>query len=232
MLTIVAFIVAARSSDRGPRIRTLPGGRGLRRQGAALCDRLRQDPVPLAAGAAEARPEHGVRDLRVPGGRLREDARRARRAGCPRRTAPGFQRPAARSTAPPSSRPGRSPTCCWRCCCTPSSTGIGVQEPKPILASPVAGSVAERAGLRGGEQVVKAGFDGEALRTVRSFEDLRWLLTRGGARRPRRAPAIRVLARLAPGAAGTAAIESGPVPGCRCSAVPQGRHHGSAGRRR
>ena len=55
----------------------------------------------------------------------------------------------------------------------------GVQEPKPILASPVAGSVAERAGLRGGEQVEKAGFDGEALRTVRSFEDLRWLLTRG-----------------------------------------------------
>ena len=55
----------------------------------------------------------------------------------------------------------------------------GVQEPKPILASPVAGSVAERAGLRGGDKVEKAGFDGEALRTMRSFEDLRWLLTRG-----------------------------------------------------
>jgi regulator of sigma E protease len=55
----------------------------------------------------------------------------------------------------------------------------GVEEPKPILASPVAGSVAERAGLRGGEEVEKAGFEGEALQSVRSFEELRWLLTRG-----------------------------------------------------
>ena len=56
---------------------------------------------------------------------------------------------------------------------------VGVQEPRAILASPVAGSVAERAGLVGGEQVERAGFDGEALHAVRSFEDLRWLLTRG-----------------------------------------------------
>ena len=56
---------------------------------------------------------------------------------------------------------------------------FGVQEPKPILASPVAGSVAERAGLQGGETVMQAGFEGEALRNVDSFEDLRWLLTRG-----------------------------------------------------
>ena len=55
----------------------------------------------------------------------------------------------------------------------------GVDEPKPILASPVAGSVAERAGLHGGEEVAQAGFEGEALQSVRSFEDLRWLLTRG-----------------------------------------------------
>jgi regulator of sigma E protease len=55
----------------------------------------------------------------------------------------------------------------------------GVQEPKAILASPVAGSVAEQAGLRGGERVERAGFDGEALEPVQSFEDLRWLLTRG-----------------------------------------------------
>ena len=54
----------------------------------------------------------------------------------------------------------------------------GVQEPTPVLASPVAGSVAREAGLRGGEQVREAGFDGEPLRPVRSFEDLRWLLTR------------------------------------------------------
>jgi regulator of sigma E protease len=55
----------------------------------------------------------------------------------------------------------------------------GVEEAKPILASPVPGSVAERAGLRGGDEIEKAGFDGEALQPVRSFEDLRWLLTRG-----------------------------------------------------
>jgi regulator of sigma E protease len=55
----------------------------------------------------------------------------------------------------------------------------GVQEPKPILASPVPGSIADRAGLRGGEQVESAGFEGEALQPLRSFEELRWLLTRG-----------------------------------------------------
>ena len=55
----------------------------------------------------------------------------------------------------------------------------GVQEPKAILASPVAGSLAERAGLSGGEIVQKAAFDGEELDTVRSFEDLRWRLTQG-----------------------------------------------------
>lgn len=55
----------------------------------------------------------------------------------------------------------------------------GVQEPTPVLASPVAGSVAQEAGLRGGERVQGAGFDGEPMRPLRSFEDLRWLLTRG-----------------------------------------------------
>ena len=55
----------------------------------------------------------------------------------------------------------------------------GVEEPKPVLASPVPGSVADRAGLRGGEAVQSAGFDGEDMHPVRSFEELRWLLTRG-----------------------------------------------------
>jgi regulator of sigma E protease len=55
----------------------------------------------------------------------------------------------------------------------------GVQEPKPVLASPVPGSIAEAAGLRGGESVREAGFGDETLRPVQSFEDLRWLLTRG-----------------------------------------------------
>jgi regulator of sigma E protease len=55
----------------------------------------------------------------------------------------------------------------------------GVEEPKPVLASPVPGSVADKAGLRGGEAVEKAAFDGEAPQPIRSFEELRWLLTRG-----------------------------------------------------
>jgi regulator of sigma E protease len=55
----------------------------------------------------------------------------------------------------------------------------GVPEPVPVLASPVAGSIAAQAGLRGGETVERAGFDGEQPRDVRSFEELRWLLMQG-----------------------------------------------------
>jgi regulator of sigma E protease len=55
----------------------------------------------------------------------------------------------------------------------------GIQEPQPVLASPVAGSVAERAGLRGGERVEQAAFEGEPMQAIDSFEDLRWLMTRG-----------------------------------------------------
>ncbi|MES2402659.1 MAG: RIP metalloprotease RseP [Pseudomonadota bacterium] len=54
---------------------------------------------------------------------------------------------------------------------------IGLQEPRAVLASPVAGSIAERAGLRGEELVRQAAFEGEPLEDVRSFEDLRWRLT-------------------------------------------------------
>src|SRR6476659_8312565 len=36
----------------------------------------------------------------------------------------------------------------------------GVEEPKAILASPVAGSVAEQAGLRGGEHISRGAFEG------------------------------------------------------------------------
>ncbi|MGJ7579163.1 RIP metalloprotease RseP [Variovorax sp. RHLX14] len=55
---------------------------------------------------------------------------------------------------------------------------IGVQEPVAVLARPVAASLAEGAGLRGGERIVRAGFDGN-LASVESFEDLRWRMTRG-----------------------------------------------------
>jgi regulator of sigma E protease len=56
---------------------------------------------------------------------------------------------------------------------------IGMQEPRAVLASPVAGSIAERAGLRGQEIVQQAAFEGDELQAVRSFEDLRWRLTQG-----------------------------------------------------
>jgi regulator of sigma E protease len=56
---------------------------------------------------------------------------------------------------------------------------LGVQEPKAILASPSPESLAQRAGLVGGEHVLQAAFKGEALQDVHSLEDLRWLITRG-----------------------------------------------------
>lgn len=55
----------------------------------------------------------------------------------------------------------------------------GVQHPAAILASPEAGSIAQRAGLIGGERVLQAGVIGEELQDIESFEDLRWFLTRG-----------------------------------------------------
>ncbi|CAN7403235.1 RIP metalloprotease RseP [Variovorax sp. LjRoot290] len=55
---------------------------------------------------------------------------------------------------------------------------IGVEEPVAKLGQPVAASLAEQAGLRGGEHVARAGFDGD-LEPVQSFEDLRWRMTRG-----------------------------------------------------
>jgi regulator of sigma E protease len=55
----------------------------------------------------------------------------------------------------------------------------GVDEARPVLASPGIGSVAEKAGVQGGETVTRANWDGEELDEVQSFDDLRWLLTRG-----------------------------------------------------
>ncbi len=59
----------------------------------------------------------------------------------------------------------------------------GVQEPQPVLSTPVAGSLAERAGLRAGDWVLRAaeadgGEGGESSTDdVVSFEDLRWRIT-------------------------------------------------------
>ena len=55
----------------------------------------------------------------------------------------------------------------------------GVDEAKPLLANPVAGSVADKAGLQGGELVVAAALGDDEIEPVQSYEDVRWLLTRG-----------------------------------------------------
>ncbi len=53
----------------------------------------------------------------------------------------------------------------------------GVEEPKPVLGSPVAGSLAARAGLSGGEWVARSSTADAEPANVGSFEDLRWRLT-------------------------------------------------------
>lgn len=53
----------------------------------------------------------------------------------------------------------------------------GVEEPKPVLGSPVVASLADRAGLRGGEWVLQTAQPDKAPSDVNSFEDLRWRLT-------------------------------------------------------
>ena len=53
----------------------------------------------------------------------------------------------------------------------------GVDEPKPVLASPAVASLAERAGLVGGEWVSEAAAADAEPTPVGSFEDLRWRLT-------------------------------------------------------
>jgi regulator of sigma E protease len=68
---------------------------------------------------------------------------------------------------------------------------IGVEEPKALLGAPLAGSVAERAGLRAGDLVQAESADGEEWRDVRSMSDLRWTLTQGVLRGERRQLRVR-----------------------------------------
>ena len=55
---------------------------------------------------------------------------------------------------------------------------IGVLEPAPYLARPAMGTVAEQAGVVGGERVLAAAMGEATPEPVRSFDDLRWLLAR------------------------------------------------------
>jgi regulator of sigma E protease len=54
---------------------------------------------------------------------------------------------------------------------------IGIDEPKAVLGPPVAGSLAERAGLRSGDWVRSLAVSGEEWRDVESMTDLRWQVT-------------------------------------------------------
>ena len=55
----------------------------------------------------------------------------------------------------------------------------GVDYPAAILASPEAATPAAQAGLKGGERISRAGFEGDELEQVASMEDLRWFLAQG-----------------------------------------------------
>ncbi|MBK6320950.1 RIP metalloprotease RseP [Candidatus Aalborgicola defluviihabitans] len=56
---------------------------------------------------------------------------------------------------------------------------IGVDQPQALLARPSQGTVLAIAGLQGGERVVQAGYEGEELEPVQSFEKFRWWMARG-----------------------------------------------------
>ena len=54
---------------------------------------------------------------------------------------------------------------------------MGRDEPRPVIGAPLAGSMAERAGLRAGDWVQEASFDGQEWREIASLPQLRWELT-------------------------------------------------------
>ena len=55
---------------------------------------------------------------------------------------------------------------------------IGVEEPVARISKPAAGSIAQLAGLNGGETIIQLAIDGGPPHDVVSFEDLRWSVTR------------------------------------------------------
>ena len=72
---------------------------------------------------------------------------------------------------------------------------IGVQEPKALLGSPGAGSLAERAGQRAGDWITALAAPGGEWEDVASLTDLRWQVTQAALR----GEALQLLARDAPG---------------------------------
>jgi regulator of sigma E protease len=129
------------------------------------------------AGSRPARPTEFVLGA-IPDGRLRQDARRAGGAG--RR----HERHLAFNTQPLRKRAaivaaGPLTNLLLAVVLYAMVNWSGVEQPRALLSSPVAGSLAAQAGLVGGELVVQAGFDGDEPQAVVSFEDLRWMLAQG-----------------------------------------------------
>ena len=56
---------------------------------------------------------------------------------------------------------------------------IGIDEPKALMGAPVAGSLAERAGLRAGDWAREWSHDGVEWHELRSMTDLRWEVMQG-----------------------------------------------------
>jgi regulator of sigma E protease len=56
---------------------------------------------------------------------------------------------------------------------------IGIDEPKALLGTPSAASLAERAGVHAGDLVQATSIDGSDWRDVRSMSDLNWAITQG-----------------------------------------------------
>ena len=56
---------------------------------------------------------------------------------------------------------------------------VGMEEPRAVIAPPVAGSMADKAGLRAGDEMLAVQVEGRREAPVLSFETVRWHLTRG-----------------------------------------------------
>ena len=92
--------------------------------------------------------------VRAAAGRLRAHARRARgRRWRPAEQRPRLQPQAAAGSAPRSSSPGRLANLLLAVLLYAAAHWIGIDEPKAVLGRRVAGSLAERAGMRAGDWV-------------------------------------------------------------------------------
>lgn len=133
-------------------------------QGAALFRSDLAAPAALAAQKPEARAVHGICDRRVSARRLRQDAADEREGPVAPEDLPmAFNaKPLRYRSAVVAAGPLAN--LLLAVLLYAIVNWIGVQQPKAVLASPVPGSLAERADIRGGEWVQRAGFADETRR--------------------------------------------------------------------